>query len=286
MQLFPEARAVVALSWTVEMSGEYADTSSRGRSHGYLDDRVIAYTRQLAAWAVAADIRLQFYLSGETLEDGSEWLGELARQGHALDQHTGRHQSLATVPLAELGDEVARTNELFRRHLGAPAQGLRGPGSSDSGLGEHPEVQQVLLQQGLKFASSQYATKGPGGKYDVFADKNACMIIKHHQPRTYDSGLWEVPISGYSDRHFFDQQKRTLAEWIQHLQSCLDFAYDMGGLLYAPALHPDTHARHDPGLEAMTALVEYAGRKSEPVRFCTHREAVAASEAISSGKKL
>jgi len=59
------------------------------------------------------------------------------------------------------------------------------------------------------------------------------------------------------------------------LRNCLDFAYDMGGLLYAPALHPEVHARHDPRCEAMTALLDHAHRKHDPVRFCTYREVAA-----------
>lgn len=278
MQLFPEARAVVALSWDIEMIGEYTDTNASGGTHGRLDDRVIEYTQQLAGLADEAGLKLQFYLLGETLDAGCDWLVDLSQQGHALDQHTYGHRSLLDPQLELITEEIRRTNELFQERLGELPKGIRGPGGYAGGLHDHQAVQQVILDQGLEFVSCQYATKAPSGQYDVFADKNACMIIKHHQPRIYDSGLWEVPISGYSDRHFLDNQKRPLQQWILHLQNCLDFAYDMGGLLYAPALHPDTHARHDPGFEAMTALLQHAARKHEPVRFCTHREAVCASK--------
>lgn len=260
------------------MIGEYADTNSHGRTHGHLDDRVIQYMLDLARIAEQASLPLQFFILGETLERPAEYLRDLARRGHALDQHTYSHLSLLSEERVQTECGIARTCDLFQDVLGFRPVGLRGPGGYRNGLQDAAEVQQIVLQAGLQFVSSHYATKAPSGKYDLFADKNAYMMLKHLQPRRYDSGLLEVPIMGYSDRHWFDNQGRDLGGWIRHLQDCIDFAYDMGGLVYAPGLHPDTHSRHDPGLQTLPSLIEHAGRKHEPVRFVTYREV---AEAVS-----
>ena len=277
MALFPGNRCVVALGWDCEMIGAYADTNPTGTTHGYLDDRVWQAMLDLAAVAEQANMRLQFFILGQTLEQPAGILRDLAARGHALDQHTYSHLSLLSDDPGGVRQQIAETNRLFVEALGFAPQGLRGPGGYREGLHGREDVQQMLLEAGLSFVSCHYATKSPGGKYDVVADKNAYMMLKHMQPRRYESGLLEVPIHGYSDRHWFDNQGRDLRGWIKHLQDCLDFAYDMGGLLYAPALHPDTHSRHDPGMATLPALIEHARKKHEPVRFVTYREAAQAA---------
>lgn len=259
------------------MIGDYADTNALGRTHGLLDDRVIQYMFDLAEIAEKADFRQQYFILGETFEQPVDYLQDLLQRGHELDQHTYSHLPLIGDDQGAVRREVEETAAAFEQHLGFRPLGLRGPGGYGQGLHDHPETAQWLSETGLQFVSTHYATKSPASKYDVFADKNAYMIMKHHQPRCYDSGLLEIPISGYSDRHFLDTLGRPLEQWIRHLQDCVDFAYDMGGLLYTPALHPDTHSRHDPGLQVLPALLEHAGRKLDPVRFVTYREVSAAA---------
>jgi len=275
--LFGDARCVVAVGWDCEMIGEYADTNPTGVTHGRLDERVLQYMLDVAALAEAGDFRLQYFVLGQSLEDPAEVWRDLAARGHALDQHTYSHLSLLSHDAGAVRREVEATNEVFAEVLGFAPVGLRGPGGYRDGLHGREDVQEMLVGAGLRFVSSHYATKAPTGKYDVVADKNAYMMMKHMQPRRYERGLLEIPVSGYSDRHWFDSQGRDLRGWIKHLHECLDFAYDMGGLVYALALHPDTHSRHDPELAALPALIEYARRKHEPVRFVTYRDVAQAA---------
>jgi len=274
--VFAEARCAVALGWDCEMIGAYADTNPTGQTHGHLDERLFEYIDKLAAQAEQAGTRLQFFVLGQSLEQRAEFWKMLAARGHALDQHTYSHVSLLASPEEEIAQQIRHTNHLFEEVLGFRPFGLRAPGGYKEGLEGLEAVQKIILQTGLCYVSSQYSTKSPSGKYDVVADKNAYMMIKHLQPRRYASGLWEIPMMGYSDRHWFDSLQRDLQGWIKHLQDCVDFAYDIGGLLFAPDLHPDTHAHYDPGLEVLPALFEHIQRKYEPVRIVTHREIAAA----------
>jgi hypothetical protein len=255
MALFAESRCAVALGWSLAPDGSDA-----------------AYARALAELAVAEGFRMQFFASGEALAEPCAWLAALATDGHAVDQLSSPAVALNDGDQAAMREELGRTASALEQCAGQRPAGLRVPGGYAAGLHDLPVAQRSILDQGLTFVSSLYATKSPTSKYDIFADKNAYMIMKHHQPRRYESGLLEIPMSGYSDRHFLDELQRPLDQWIQHLRSCLDFAYDMGGLLYAPALHPEVHARHDPDCEAIAALLEHTRRKHDPVRFRTYRE--------------
>lgn len=277
MPLFPDARAVIAVGWDCEMIGDYEDTNPSGVTHGHLDDRVIAYMLDLAGIAEQADFRLQYFLLGQTFERPAQYLCDLIARGHHFDQHTYSHLPLITDDLAAVRAELSRTSDLFEQHLGFRPTGLRGPGGYANALYDHPQTQELVREEGLQFVSCHYATKSPSGKYDVYADKNAHQIMKHHQPRRYGNGLLEIPISGYSDRHFFDALQRPLDQWIKHLQECVDFAYDMGGLIYTLAVHPDTCSRHDPGLQTLPALIEHASKKMEPVKFVTYRQVAEAA---------
>ncbi len=270
-----EARCTIALGWDCEMIGDYHEGEIPVKTHGRLDEKVIEYTRRIASVAAEAGVPMQFYILGMSLEEDVALWHDLIAQGHAVDQHTYDHFRLNHQDTANVIEQVRITSELFKEKLGFYPAGLRGPGGYRNGLDDCPEIYPHLLETGIEFVSSQYATSGPSSRYDLAADKNAYMGIKHMQPRRYASGLLEIPITGYSDRHFFDTMGRDLNGWIEHLQRCIDFAYDIGGLLYSPALHPDTHARHDPGIETIEAILAYAARKHEPVRFCTHRDIAA-----------
>lgn len=280
MPLFPDARAVVTIGWDCEMIGAYADTNATGNTHGHLDDRTIQYAMDVADLAEQAGFRMQYFLLGQTFEGPVDWAAELLQRGHAFDQHTYSHFPLISDDEAEVARELAETSRLFEQKLGFRPVGLRGPGGYAHGLHDHPRAQQIVKEQGLTFVSSHYATKSPSGPYDVYADKNAHQIIKHHQPRQYPNGLLEMPICGYTDRHFLDNLARPVEQFTKHLQDCLDFAYDMGGLLYTAALHPDTMSRHDPQLQAVTGLIEHAQRKADEVRFVTYREVAEAALAV------
>lgn len=262
MALFPEARCAIALGWSLGSAGAPGDVA-------------VEYAHSVAAAAEAAGFRLQFFLSSAALEPTCDWLRRLVSAGHVADVLGSEQLASADGDAEAAGAQLAQAAGAVAACAGQAPHGVRVPGAAATGLHDLPGRQQVVLRQGMTYVSSLYATKSPTSKYDIFADKNAYMIMKHHQPRRYESGLLEIPMSGYADDHFFDELQRPLDQWIQHLRNCLDFAYDMGGLLHAPALHLEVHARHDPQCEAMAALVDHAHRKHDPVRFCTYREVAA-----------
>jgi peptidoglycan/xylan/chitin deacetylase (PgdA/CDA1 family) len=222
--------------------------------------------------------RLQFFAQGMSFEQPCDCLREIAARGHDIDQHTWSHISLIDASLAEVEDEIARTNAAFEERLGFRPVGLRAPDMYRNGIQDRPDVQEMILRQGLGFVSSDYSTRLRSHAHDKAADDNAARNMKHLQPRWYPGGgedtprLLEIPAPGYSDRDFLDNLHGSVDDWIAHIKACIEFAYNLGGLIYAPHLHVDTHLRHDPELRVIRAIFDYAVSFHEPVGFYTYRD--------------
>jgi peptidoglycan/xylan/chitin deacetylase (PgdA/CDA1 family) len=274
MAWLPEGyRCAVALGFDCYIAGDHADANEGGATHGRLDDRVVRYMDELARVAEDSGARLQFFVPGMAFEGAGDHLLDLAQRGHAVDQMTYSQLPLVGSDPVGLRDQLLRTKTLLDERLPGEHVGLRAPAMTRNGIQAEADVQQVILDCGLRFVSSDYSTKSPETGPVAWADKNAAMLIKHMQPRWYPTGLLEIPSPGFSDRHYLDGLGRGLDEWIAHVRQCIDFAYDLGGLLYSPDLHPDTHFRHDPDLRAIRAIFEHAASKRERVLLCTVRQA-------------
>jgi hypothetical protein len=184
---------------------------------------------------------------------------------------------VAAAQAADLEATVAAAMAAWEEALGEAPLGARLVPMHRHGLQHREDLQRVLLDRGLRYVSSEYPTKDPEAGSDAFADKNAAMIIKHSQPRRYATGLVEVPAPGYSDERFFLTQGRPLVQWLEHLKACVEFVYDLGGLLYAPHLHLNVLLAHDPQAQTIRTLVHCASTKRlGKVGFITVRQAVEA----------
>lgn len=235
------------------------------------------YLGGLADLAADHGARLQFFVPARDLASRGPLLRELVEAGHPVDLLAEVGESPQEEDAAALRGRCAAEREGFLAALGGDCRGVRLAPMRRNGLHAWPDLHQALWEAGFGFVSSDYSTKNPDDAGNVgFADKNAAMLMKHQQPRQYASGLWEIPSPGYSDRAFFEQQGRGLEAWIAHLQQCVDFAHDMGGLLYAPHLHLAALATHDPGARSVRELLEHAGAKKwGDVGAATYRDVLA-----------
>src|SRR5437763_1459406 len=77
-------------------------------------------------------VRATFFVVGADLEDdavGGRLLGELARDGHELANHTHRHPyDFVRLGDAALSDEIDRAHQAIAACTGAPPVGFRAPG--------------------------------------------------------------------------------------------------------------------------------------------------------------
>ena len=268
-------KCAVAIGYDVDMPGDLdylyvKELGWQGGCHGHLNEDVINYVKTVVNISERYDAKLQFFLQGNTFEDPVEHWIDIAERGHAIDQHTYNHISLPHTPLETIESEVARTKRLIEDKLGVVNIGLRGPGGYRNGLRERGDIQQILIEAGIKFVTTQDAF----GHEDL-SDEKMAETIADTQPYYYDeTGLLEIPFCGYQDREFFDldcgPRLGTLEEWIEYLKRTVDFVYEHG-LIYGLVVHPSTGFKHDPAGESIRELLSYC-RQKEDILVCTYRD--------------
>jgi len=296
IQLPEGVRAAVALSYDTDMAAGYApDRICHGRSAPFLKE----YMLKLCDTAEKFGVQLHFFQIGNGLEPDQDvsYLEEILRRGHLVDNHTYSHLPLITGDIDTLDKELATTNRLMKERLGWTCTVLRGPGGYQNGVQDCPANQEIILKNGFRWVSSQYdGTLGQRGLDDAIAAPS------RHHPYAYPNGLIEIPIQGFTDRHWFDNYKcidgeaytrwreahghqpvpadwqcpwtspGALDDWIDYNLATLDYAYEHH-LLWVPVWHPYSHYLHDRENQMLPALLEHAALKPERVWVCTVRDA-------------
>jgi len=279
----------VALSYDTDMAAGYSpDGICHGRTAPFLKE----YMLKLCDTAEKFGVQLHFFQIGNGLEADQDvgYLQAILKHRHLIDNHTYTHLPLITQDVYRLDDELARTHRLIKERLGWTCTVLRGPGGYQNGLEGFEKNQQVILQNGFRWVSCQYdGTLGQRGLDDAIAAPS------RHHPNAYPNGLIEIPIQGFTDRHWFDNYKcvdteaytawrrehghqpvpadwqcpwtspNALDDWIDYNLATLDYAYEHR-LLWAPVWHPYSHYLHDPRNRMLLALLEHAASKPERVR--------------------
>jgi len=244
------------------------------------DDRQ-TYLASAASQIEANQGRLQVFVDPDLLEkaDIAPFLRNLSDRGHAVDLLVTCTETPEEGAAEALQAALTSGIEVFAQTGLPQPEGLRLSPMRRLGIQKHEDLQKVIMGCGLGFVSSDHSTKQPPDPQDVgFADKNAAMLIKHSQPRPYPSGMLEIPCPGYCDRNFFEVQGRPVDEWLAHVRGCVDFAHDMGGLMYAPWLDLTVLAQNDPeGETLLTMLNHAAGRHEGEVVTLTYRQAAESS---------
>jgi peptidoglycan/xylan/chitin deacetylase (PgdA/CDA1 family) len=277
-----EAGCVVALGYDVDMpygGNDYLyakDLPWKGRdgldAHGHLNEDIREYIEKLATIAETFDSKLQFFIQGNTFEvpeDVSLWRN-IAGRGHAIDSHMYNHDNLLMLKPEEVRSQLTRTKKLIDAELGTENTGLRGPGGYGNGLNGRGDIQQAVLDAGIKWASTRFEFGEPGN------DLSWVKMIPKQQPYFYDSGLLEIPFCGHQDRSYFDPDIRggdpgkTHDDWIAYLKQCVDIAYEQN-LFLSLTVHPSTSFKHDPKARYVTKLLEYCRQKPD-IRICTYRD--------------
>ena len=289
-------RCAVALSYDLEMCAGYSPVYV---NHGRIMPAIRDYTLDLCRTAEQFGVQLQFFYVGNGLEDPDiEYLREILRRGHTIDNHTYNHVPLTMSDIDLLRQELLLTNRRLKEKLGVDSIVLRSPGGYPGGLNLLGANQRAVLESGFRWVSSH--TDSTMGHYDNAHDVAAASRL---QAYAYPNGLIELPIQGWMDRIFFDfyrcddtdalddwrraeghqpiqdgwicpwTDSGVLDDWIEYNLAALDYAYD-NELLWVPVWHPYTHYLHDPENRVLPALLEHAQAKEDPVMICTVREAV------------
>ena len=241
-------------------------------AHGHLNDDIRDYINRLASIAESYDSQLEFFIQGNTFEravDTAFWK-EFAKRGHAIDSHMYYHDGLVETPAEEVKSQLAKTKKLIETELGTENIGVRGPNGYEQALRGKEDVQQAVLDAGIKWVSTQFQYP----RSDSDNDRNWINMIPKQQPFYYRTGLLEIPFCGHQDRSFFDVdmggRPRPIDEWIAYLKGCVDLAYERS-LFLALTVHPSTSFKHDRKARYVKELLEYC-RKKPKILVCTYRD--------------
>lgn len=112
-------------------------------------------------------LRITFFVVGQdaALERNHEAIASLATDGHEIGNHSFRHQPwLHKYSIAEIDEELARTEESLGALTGRTLRGFRGPGYSLSA-----DVLRVLVDRGYRYDCSTLPTVvGPAARWYYF----------------------------------------------------------------------------------------------------------------------
>ncbi len=183
-----------------------------------------------------------------------------------LQQHTYSHQLLKTVyiddgksirvqrgvSLEETREELRKTNELLRRHLGVECIGLTGPWCYYRGLRDRPDILQVLWDEGIRFCRT-----------DGRNEKDWHPVSMDLQPYWYDAlgfpEILEIPIHAWHDCVIRAEVLgwEDLDGYVESVKPYIDRAA-AEDKVFSLCQHDWSSIREDPEMRATEAIIRYA----------------------------
>lgn len=286
----PKKKALIAVSFDLEMSAEYPKRGMTEWNYrkGDLDADTKKYATGAAKVAKDRGGLIHFFAVGATLEqEDVGWLKDLAAAGHPVGNHTYDHINLMAQKPEELQyrfkrapwlirdktvaqvieDNIASTTLALKERCGITANGFRTPGGFRDGLKGREDLQKMLVKQGFSWCSALYPAHTCGKPKEEPADAVFEDIVKASaaaQPFAYPSGLIEVPMSPVSDVNAFRTHFWKLDWFLKAIQLAVEEAIKTGGC-YDFLAHPSCMVVEDPNFETVKlicSLVKDAGDKA------------------------
>ena len=240
-----------------------------------------------------------FCIVGALLEQAgpryAELVGDDLFDAHS---HTYTHMMLKRtndrqppVDMAQARDEIARTAELLRRHLGVTSPGLRTPNGFYRGLRGETRMLALLAELGVPCVSSDL--RGPEETvpspltepywYGEDGFPNLLELPSHDWHDNVLKGFAAVPCMwppvlpwGLPNR-----PPRTPQEEFEYYRAALNGAVEAGITYYSPVLHPWSIFQFDPEARALELILEEVARLGMPITTfsAVHHELRARREA-------
>jgi len=284
-------KALIAITLDLEMSSNFPtwETTHWDYEKGNLNDETKSYTVEACRRVKAIGGVLHSFVVGQVLEHESvDWLKEIAADGHPLGNHTYDHVDIITDEIEKVQwrfkrapwliegktlNQVVRENirmcELaLQRRIGVKSNGFRMPGGGGSGLKNRPDLQELLLDLGFTWVSTQNAshTLGKRNGEDLTPDEYADVVRSNEssQPYIYPSGLIEVPNSPVMDIAAFRYGKWKLETFLKTTRLGVEWAIE-NRAMYDFIGHPSCMYVVDPefkSIDLICELVDAAGDKA------------------------
>ncbi|MBX9787371.1 MAG: polysaccharide deacetylase family protein [Pirellulales bacterium] len=298
--------ALVAITLDLEMSRNFPewDVTHWDYEKGNLDEATKRYAREAARRVKARGGVIHFFAVGRVFEQpDAAWLKEIVDEGHAVGNHTYDHvnvkaQNLSDVqfrfqrapwlvagrrPAEVIAENIRLTNLALKERLGIAPAGFRTPGGFNNGLADRPDIQQMLLDLGFQWVSSQYpahdlgarpAAGNPGAKAGappvatpdeaVFDSIVAAQAAA--QPFVYPSGLIEVPMSAASDVTAFRSGRWPLESFLEATRRGLTWCLEHGAA-YDFLAHPSCLGVVDPEFKTIDLICDLVAQAQQPARI-------------------
>ena len=295
--MFPNgAEFSLSLTFDIEMTPNFPYWTSRwNHRKGEIDEATKLYLRKMSEIAKSYGVKLQFFLVGSALEDPDiDYLKQLVDDGHAIDNHTYTHvnvkakdiaglqevyaaapwRAVGLTPLEVIRREVRQTNEAIEEKLGERPQGFRTPGGFAGGLDDVPEVQDLLKDEGFRFASANYHypvdhTERHQPREELEAAFRASLNVL--QPYRYPNGLLEIPLMGITSIWAFRHMDLDRWEFIDLIKAGVDHAHE-NMQIFSLCCHPSDIAARDPHCDMVDSVLRHALDKPGGCWATTNRE--------------
>lgn len=225
------------------------------------------------------DVPATLFIVGRTLERHVPEFQAIAADGlFDLQQHTYSHQLLKTVyidngesirvvrgvSVEETRQEVRKTSQLLRDHLGVQCIGLTGPWCYYRGLRDRPDILEVLWDEGIRFTRT-----------DGRNEKDWHPVPLDLQPYWYDHlgfpEMLEIPIHGWHDSTIRAEVLgwEDLDGYVESVKPYIDQAAEEDRV-FSLCQHDWTSVREDPEMRATEAILQYA--RDRGLRFSSYRD--------------
>jgi len=293
-------QALIAITLDLEMSMHYPRRGMLEWNYqkGNLDEATKRYTQKAAGIAKKRGGLIHNFCVGRVLEQTNvDWLKQLAADGHPVGNHTYDHVNVhaATIEQAQfrfqrapwlargrsvdqlIRENIEITNSALKQRAGITADGFRTPGGFNNGLTGRRDLQQMLLDLGFDWVSSQYPAHLRGEPKQEPAPEVYASIVQAQQaaqPFVYPSGLIEVPMSPISDVTAFRSTFWTLDHFLKATRMALEWAIRTRSVFDFLA-HPSCLVVEDPNCEIIKLIcdvVKQAGDKAAIVDLGTIAE--------------
>jgi len=284
VELADDDKALIAITFDLEMSAGYPvkgkprNTYPWDYEKGNLNDETKQYTVEACRQVKAKGGVLHSFLVGQVLEHKSvDWLKEIIDEGHPVGNHTYDHVRVIATELKDVQYRFVRAPWLLdgktpaeairenirlceiamHRRLGVGPVGFRTPYAFNKGIGDRPDLQQMLLSLGYTWVSSKY--QGPANvrsENPTEADFDAFIAThEQHQPFIYPSGLIEVPFSPPMDVGAFRSRKWKLEHFLRLIEKSVQWAIEKR-VTYDFGVHPSIMYVEDPEFQAVNLICD------------------------------
>jgi peptidoglycan/xylan/chitin deacetylase (PgdA/CDA1 family) len=273
--------AQIAITFDLEMSRNFPkwDDTHWDYEKGNLDEATKKYAADAGARVKNRGGRIHYFCVGRVLEQADvSWLSELAKEGHAIGNHTYDHINiLATkaediqfrfrrapwliadrMPAEVIRENIRLTTLALKERVGITNRGFRTPGGFGNGLADRDDLQRMLLDLGFAWVSSKYPRHANSKPMEKPSAEVYAEIVKAQsaaQPFVYPSGLIEIPMSPVSDINAFRSGRWNLDWFLEAVRRAVSWAIEQRAVFDFLA-HPSCLGVVDPEFRTLDLICD------------------------------